>query len=157
MLRSSPLRVAAFVVIASLAIGGIFYEANAQATPLQYSMRATGGKVPIASAVAGSKSSNGSSTAAIPMHAVHIANDGLTYVQGASVASIGNGTISIALAWGGATFNWTVTTNSNTKFYSKSGEKGTIEGIQVGDYIDVTGALAQGGATPIIAAQFIRE
>jgi len=152
VLASNPLKIAAAIVFASLFITGIFfYGASAQTVPLQYVAHGGG------ASAAGFALSTSSSPAVAPMHAVHIANDGLTYVQGATVASIGNGTISISIAWGGATFNWTVTTNSNTKFITAAGEKGTIEGIQVGNYIDVTGLLSQGGATPIIAAQFIRE
>jgi hypothetical protein len=78
-------------------------------------------------------------------------------VQGATVTSIGTGTIAISIAWAGATFSWTVQTTSSTKFFTVSGEKSTLDEIQVGDYIDVTGLLKQGGATPIITAQYIRE
>lgn len=152
VLASNPLKVAVAVVFASLFLTGIFfYGASAQTVPLQYVAHGGG------ASAAGSALSVGSSTTVIPMHAVHIANDGLTYVQGATVTSIGNSTISIAIVWGGASFNWTAVTNSNTKFITASGEKGTFIGIQVGDYIDVTGLLTQGGNTPIIAAQFIRE
>jgi hypothetical protein len=154
VLASYPLRTAAVVVALSIVIVGIsFFSVAAQTVPLQNLMGIGGG---VSAAVASSTFSSGSVTTTVPMHEVHIANDGLMLVRGAMVTSITNGTITVSIAWGGASFNWTVTTNSNTKFIMASGEKGTIADIQVGNYIDVTGPLTQGGATPIIAAQFIR-
>ena len=156
VLASNPLKIAAAVVFASLFITGIFfYGASAQTTPLRYVARAIGGGA--SSAAASSTFSTISPMPAPPIHEVHIANNGLVYMRGALVTSINNGILSVSLALGESTFNWTVKTDSNTKFIATTGEKGTFNTILVGNYIDVTGILKQGGTAPIIAAQFIRE
>ena len=155
VLASYPLRTAAVVVALSIVIVGIsFFSVAAQTVPLQNLMGIGGG---VSAAVASSTFSSGSVTTTVPMHEVHIANDGLMLVRGAMVTSITNGTITVSIAWSGSTFNWTVETDSNTKFITSTGEKGTLNAIQVGNYVDVTGMLTQGGATPTIAAEFVRE
>ncbi len=154
VLQSPPLRIAAFVVAASLMITGMsLFEASAPATSLQYVARAGGASA----ATASTAFSTSTTPAHTPMHEVHIANNGLMFVRGATVTSIDHTAIVVSIVWSGATFNWQINTDSNTKFITTTGEKGTLSTIQAGDYIDVTGMLTQGGTTPTIAAQFIRE
>ena len=92
-----------------------------------------------------------------PVLEIHIAGNGLVLLRGARVASISGSTINVAMAWGSSNFTWAVGTSYNTQFLTSTGQKESLQNIQVGDIITVTGMLANGGTGPAVDAQFVRE
>ena len=111
--------------------------------------------VPPLTAKANAAVSPGTGTS--PMLEVHIANNGLVLLRGARVVSIQGGTIVVDTDFGGGNFVWTIQTNTNTEFPTASSTNATIADIEVGEFVEVTGLLAQGGTQPTIQAQFVRN
>jgi hypothetical protein len=147
LLTRATFRIALAVFALSIVgVGLFFFAAYAQSMPLRYS----------ANVVVGSAAST-SATATIPLQEITIGNDGLTFIRGAMISEISGNAIHVSIEWGGANFNWIVNTDGNTKFFKKTGEKGSFFDLQQGDYIDITGMLAQGDSTPTVNAQFVRE
>ena len=91
------------------------------------------------------------------MREVHIANNGLVLLRGATVLSNSRGVIRVAMGWDSASFTWRVETDYDTKFYNSAGEQETPGEIEEGDVVTVTGQLAESGTEPIITASFVRE
>ena len=137
------------VALASLLLVGVFfYIAHAQ--PLLVVQASTVKYLIIspASAERGVK---------IPMLEVHIANNGLMLLRGATVISNSFGVIQVSMKWGFADFVWRVQTTSGTKFFTSKGEKETEDDIAIGDIVTVTGILISSGEEPTIVAQFMSE
>ncbi len=80
---------------------------------------------------------------------LHIANNGMTYIQGARVVSISGVTITLAMAWNNVTLEWAVHTDESyagkrhfgTRFLDHAGKYISISDIHVGDIVTVSGDL----------------
>ena len=95
----------------------------------------------------------------IPIYEVHIANNGSILLKDALVISILGDDIRVGMDWDFASFSWRVQTSPTsigTKFIKPNNEKGEFSEIEVGNLITVTGRILEGGAEPVIDAQFIR-
>ncbi len=92
-----------------------------------------------------------------PMREVHIANNGLVLLRGATVIEKSRSTIRVSMDWDSMNFTWTITTDSGTKFLTSKGQKAASENIEVGDVVMITGQLVKSGAEPTIDAQFVRK
>lgn len=135
------------LAVSILLIGIFYYGVYTQILPYQHEVRAVGGlPAPVVA----------TSTKSMPMREVHIANNGLMLLRGATVTSLSGSTIHISMSWGGTDFKWAINTTSATKFLTSGGEKGTRADIQVGDTIGVTGMISSGGSEPTIDAAFVR-
>ncbi len=88
---------------------------------------------------------------------LHIANNGLVYLEGARVVSVSNSEIDVKTAWGSSEFHWTINIDNGTRFILKNGERGTIQNIEVGDHVSISGPLE--GNTPqlTISAESVRN
>ena len=92
-----------------------------------------------------------------PMREIHIANNGLMLLRGATVVSNSFGVIRVSMKWGFADFTWQIHTAPGTKFFTSKGEKETVEDIAAGDTVTVTGMLTGNGEEPTIVAEFVSE
>lgn len=159
LIFSRRIFIAAAISTAALFLAGLFlYTANAQSLPLKYNASVAGG----ASSGTVYLSASGqpavaTSTKKAPMLEVHIANNGLMLLRGATVISNSRGTIRVGMVWGSADFTWTVKTDFGTKYLTSKGEKETLEDIEVGDIVTITGMLTESGAEPTINAEHVRE
>jgi hypothetical protein len=88
---------------------------------------------------------------------MHIANNGLVLLRGATVESNENGVLRITMSWGGADFTWSLDTDAKTEYYRSNGELGTLADIQPGQVVTVTGMLTKGGALSTVQAEYIHE
>lgn len=88
---------------------------------------------------------------------VHIANNGLVLLRGARVVSISSNNIRVATTWESTAVQWTLKTNSNTKFYNSKGETQTIGDIKMGSIVSASGHLSGSGDALAIEARSVRE
>lgn len=158
---SRRIRVVGVVSLGALVVAGLFlYQVQAQVmAPLSARNNITSsptGKVYLSAqvAAAGAAAAPAPKT---PTIEVNIANNGLVLLRGARVTDITGTVIQVDMKWGANDFAWTVNTRSNTKFINSKGENQTLNDIQVGDYVIVTGMLARGADQPTIEADFVRE
>ena len=99
----------------------------------------------------------GVEAAPAPTQEMHIANNGLVYVQGAQIVGISDSAIIAKSSWEAEQFTWTITTDRQTKFFLNNGETSSINSIKVGDYVSVTGLLNGGNSGIGIKASSIRD
>lgn len=92
-----------------------------------------------------------------PIREVHIANNGMMLLRGATVVSVTPDIIRVAMDFGPSHFAWQIQNNSGTIFTSSSGVAESRSDIEEGDMVTVTGTLLQGGSEPMIHAVYIRE
>ncbi len=159
LIFSRRIFIAAAISTSALFLAGLFlYTANAQSFIRENSLSAAGsvssGTVYLS---ASGQPAAVTSTKKAPMLEVHIANNGLMLLRGATVISNSRGTIRVGMVWGSADFTWTVTTDFGTKYLTSKGEKETLEDIKVGDIVTITGMLIESGAEPTINAEHVRE
>jgi hypothetical protein len=100
-----------------------------------------------ASANEGNKTSL--STPASPT--VSITN-GKALVRGAKVTSVSGSTINATVTWGSSTLNWTVNTDSATKYYNRLGNTGAFADIATGDSISFAGTISGNGLIVLATA-----
>lgn len=86
-----------------------------------------------------------------PSLGLHIANNGLTYIEGAKVVSISRSSMTVSSDWGGAELVWNVRLNGKTRFIASDGEKTDFENFEKGDYVNVTGDFIS--ATPQLSLE----
>lgn len=96
---------------------------------------------------------------------VHIANTGLAFLQGVKVVSVDGTHITVTTSWNQVTFTWVIETNESyygtrhfgTNFLDSRGGRVSIDSIQPGDNITVTGTLDTNHTdVPTIQADVIR-
>lgn len=153
---------AAISIVSLLFAGLLLYQVNAQSLPRGDDAGAAGGASSgtVYLSTSGQADAEAETTSAqkAPMREVHIANNGLVLLRGATVISNSRGTIRVGMAWGPADFTWTIETeNLNTEFLTSKGVKATIGDIKAGDTITVTGMLKSSGTEPVVTADYIRE
>ena len=98
------------------------------------------------------------------MMEVHIANNGLIFLQGAKVESITGKTIIVSTFWNLAEFKWTIQTDESyygprhfgTSFLDSKGKNISITDIKIGDNIVVSGNLNPSYKEPTIKADVVR-
>ena len=88
------------------------------------------------------------------MKEFHIANNGMVLIRGARVLSVSEDTIRVGISWGTSDFIWNVIMDPATKFVSEDGLTTTLESVQYGDTVTVTGMLSETNTT--VAADFVR-
>ncbi|MFH0890842.1 MAG: hypothetical protein V1856_02315 [Candidatus Liptonbacteria bacterium] len=97
------------------------------------------------------------SSRAVQVSGANIANNGLIILRGARVISSSDGVIHVVTAWNSVSFLWEIQTRIFTEFITSKGEKETPAEVRVGDMVIITGDLIQGGAEPVVSAQFVRK
>lgn len=96
---------------------------------------------------------------------VHIANNGMVYLQGAVVESVSGSKLVVSTTWNNTKLEWGVNTNGSdygkrhfgTQFSDSKGEKLTIADIRVGSVISVNGIFETGDVGLTVKADFIRK
>lgn len=88
---------------------------------------------------------------------VSIADSGRVIVRGAEVTDISTDEIRARTEWGGTSLTWTVDTNADTVFVTKSGSGSDLDEISVGDYISFSGALNEDQATLTVTADAVKN
>jgi hypothetical protein len=91
-----------------------------------------------------------------PVQGLTIANNGLAYIKGARVSSISDSRIVAISEWNGSTLRWTVRVGADTKIVLPNGEQGTLNDLDRGSYIAISGDLAGGSSNLAIEAQTVR-
>lgn len=95
------------------------------------------------------------------MKEIHIANNGNILLRGAQVTQVSGDDISLGTEWDSIKLSWAAHTTPGksmaTKFWTKSGKKGTIADIHVGDILTLSGRLITGQGSPTIDADFVRQ
>jgi len=95
---------------------------------------------------------------------VHLANNGLVYIQGARIESISGTIIEISTSWNTVKLKWTIYTNGSsygkrrfgTSFLDSNGKELTIKDLRVGGIISVNGVFDLTQAGPTVKAEVIR-
>ncbi len=88
---------------------------------------------------------------------LNIDQNGNMVVRGAEVTSVASSTIGAVTRWGAWNINWTVLTDSSTRFISRTGSLGSIAEIQVGHTINFDGKLVTGASQPTVQAKVVRN
>ena len=96
---------------------------------------------------------------------VHIANNGMVFLQGARVESISGTTIVVSTSWNNTKLQWTIYTNGSsygsrqfgTSFLDSKGDNITIKNINVGSVISVNGTFNMSFVEPTVKADVIRK
>jgi hypothetical protein len=99
-----------------------------------------------------------------PILEVHIANNGMVYIQNAHVESVSGTTIIITTSWDKTKFYWTIITNGSrygkrqfgTSFFDSKGNELTIKDIKIGNIITVNGTFNTNYIEPTVKADVIR-
>jgi hypothetical protein len=99
-----------------------------------------------------------------PILEVHIANNGMVYLQGARVVSVVGTTVTVSTSWKNTDLNWTVITNESyygkrhfgTEFYDSKGKSISVSGIKVGNSVVVSGDLDSKSKELKVLAKVIR-
>lgn len=153
---SRKLFVAMSISVVSVVLAGtLLYQVSAQGLTQRIGAalpRSTANKVYLGAPAAGTLTEPKKA----PFLEMHIANNGLALLRGATVLSISGGTLRVGMTWGSADFAWKITTDSGTKFLTTNGKE-TIDDIAVGDIVTVTGILKSSGTEPVIEADYVRE
>ncbi len=95
---------------------------------------------------------------------VHIANNGMIFLQGARVLSISGTTIVVSTAWNHTDMKWTIQTNASdygprhfgTSFLDSKGKSVNMDSIRVGDFITITGTLDMNSSEVVVKADVVR-
>lgn len=91
-----------------------------------------------------------------PQLELHIANNGLVYMQGARVISISRTTLVVASEWDAGAFRWSVETDGKTRVVLADGEKGDFSDVRVGAYVNINGLLVPSTFGQAMQAESIR-
>jgi|GEM_PF-5055729 hypothetical protein len=150
--KNKAIWITAGVIAAGLVVSLLFWNMWARAAVVPISGEqlsyAAGPAIP---------ASPSATTQAAPVLEMHIANDGLVFLQGARVDSINGTTIQVETDFPGGNFVWMVQTNSGTQFPTPTASNTALSDVHVGDIVDVTGMLAGGSGQLAVNAQFVRE
>lgn len=92
-----------------------------------------------------------------PTLELHIANNGLVYIQGARVRSASRSLMVVAMEWKSAPLQWVIRTNEDTKFISANGEFGVFSDIAPGDFVNISGHLTGTSPEFSVQAEIVRE
>ncbi|HEY4509011.1 MAG TPA: hypothetical protein VJC13_01860 [Candidatus Paceibacterota bacterium] len=95
---------------------------------------------------------------------VHIANNGMVYLQGARVLAVSGTTVLVSTSWNHMEFKWTIQTNASnygkrhfgTSFLDSKGKSGTLNDIRVGDFISINGLLDMNSSEVVVKADVVR-
>jgi hypothetical protein len=95
---------------------------------------------------------------------VHIANDGMVFLQGARIESISGPNMKVSTTWKETKMFWTVYTNESyygsrhfgTDFFDSKGIRLSIQDLHVGNVISVNGVFDVTSSQPSIQASVIR-
>lgn len=96
---------------------------------------------------------------------MHIAGNGQVLLRNARVETVNGGTIAVSMAWNSVDFKWTVLTDASsyetrsfgTRFFNRNGDSISLNDIQVGDYITVTGMLVGTAEGLMLDASSVRS
>jgi Arc/MetJ family transcription regulator len=92
----------------------------------------------------------------LPMLEMHVANNGLVLLRGATVIRSDANRLAVTIRWAESDFTWVVLTDSSTRFIGSDGAHEQSSDVSVGDTLTVSGMMI-GGPTPAMQAQYIRE
>lgn len=95
---------------------------------------------------------------------VHIANDGLVFLQGARVESVSKQTIIVSTSWKATELLWTINTNGSdyggrhfgTDYFDSKGNRIKMKDIRVGEIVLISGIFDVNQIVPTIKANVIR-
>lgn len=92
-----------------------------------------------------------------PMLELHIANNGLVYLEGARINSVSRSIVVVSSDWDAAGLRWIIRTSDTTRFILPNGEFGTFTDIEKGDFINISGYLTASSPELSIEAETIRN
>ncbi len=97
--------------------------------------------------------------ASAPMvtHQMTIGNNGIVYLQNATLEAISGESATIESSWGAESFSWHGEITSATKVFAGDGSAAALSDLEPGQLVTVTGQIDTSSATPAIEVQFIRE
>ncbi|HEY4505217.1 MAG TPA: hypothetical protein VJG67_00800 [Candidatus Paceibacterota bacterium] len=95
---------------------------------------------------------------------VHIASNGMVFLQGGLVESVSGTTIVVGTSWEATKMSWIIHTDASdygkrhfgTIFLDSKGKKVAITDIRVGDVITVSGTLKPSSSGMILKAEVVR-
>ena len=95
---------------------------------------------------------------------VHIANNGMVFLQGAHIESISGTTMLVSTSWNLTKLEWIIFTNGSsygqrhfgTSILDSKGNHVVIKSLRVGDIISITGVFDVSQSGPTIKADVIR-
>lgn len=95
---------------------------------------------------------------------VHIADNGMVYIQGARVVSVSGKIMVVSTAWNHMDLKWTIQTNASsygkrhfgTSFLDSKGKEMDMKYIRVGDFITISGVLDMNSKETVIKADVVR-
>jgi hypothetical protein len=126
---------AAAVVFFAIALAAFLSSLPTRSTAAQH----TPAVAPVVAAASGGS----------PSLEVHIANNGLVLLRSARVVSINGTALTVSTNWGPTNFSWVVNTSARsyetrhfgTNFLDRSGNSLSLQDLQPGDLVTVTGML----------------
>lgn len=86
-----------------------------------------------------------------------IGNNGIVYLQNATLVSIAGDTATIESAWGAAGFVWRGEITDATKIMHDDGSPAALSSFSAGQMVTVTGQIDTTSVEPAIRVQFLRE
>ena len=99
-----------------------------------------------------------------PVQEVHIANNGMVYLQGARVQSVSGTTIVVSTSWNNVNLSWIINTNGSyygarhfgTSVLDSKGNQLTVTDVSVGNIITVSGVLDVDSTLLTVKADVVR-
>lgn len=88
---------------------------------------------------------------------VSIADSGRVIVRGAEVTSVSDDTIRAETEWGSTALAWTINTDANTDFVTKSGSGSELRDIAVGQYVSFSGVIDGSGSALTVDADAVKN
>jgi len=92
-----------------------------------------------------------------PATEVSMGGNGKVAVSNAKVLSVSGSTITARVSFGAYNMDWTVITDSNTKFAREKGNANALSDIKIGDTINFVGPINTTATSPTITATLVRD
>jgi hypothetical protein len=87
---------------------------------------------------------------------LHIASNGLSYLKGARILSVGQNSLEVDVQWGSAEFPWHISLTPSTHYVDTRGEKLRLSDLREGQFVSITGPLLTDESVPSVKAQYVR-
>ncbi|MBA3732950.1 hypothetical protein H0W91_01070 [Patescibacteria group bacterium] len=88
---------------------------------------------------------------------IHVNKDGKINISGAKVMSVASTSLVARISFGSLNMDWTVQTDSSTKFSRNNGSFVALTDIRVGDMISFSGNIDSTLSTPTVNAKNLRD
>lgn len=99
-----------------------------------------------------------------PILEIHIANNGMVYLQGARIESVSGTSIVVSTSWNAIKMLWTIRTDETyygprhfgTNFLDQKGNRLAVGDLRVGDVLKVNGIFEAGQREFVVQADMVR-